>query len=181
MIILSSGELASRLSQLVWEHTTDFVEGGSVTPESGDEHSSIEGYPIDIDEILIFFLWLHTRVVQQAFAARYEPQIVKNVLDKMHRYVFTDLEEHGIPSSKLPLFEQIMSARYAEYYAAAKGEDGSVGRIAAGYVDATDGGSPQLKSALAGALARSVVEIGGPLRDFLEDVQPAPEPAVSPA
>lgn len=181
MIIMSTGELADRLSQFVWEHVTDFMENGSVTPESAPGRSVIEGYPVDVDEILTFFLWLHTRVVQQAFGGRYDPLVVKTVLDAMHRRVFTDLEEHGIAASKLPLFEQIMSARYTEYYAAAKGEDEAVGRVAARYVGRGQEVSPRLREALAGALAQSAVDIGGPLGDFLSDVRPAPEPTPSAA
>lgn len=181
MIIMTTGQLADRLSQFVWEHVTDFMEGGTVTPESQRGRSEIEGYPVDVDEILIFFLWLHTRVVQQAFAGRYEGPVVKEVLDAMHRRVFTDLEDHGIPASRLPIFEQVMSARYAEYYAGAKGEEQMVGRLAASNIDSSGDGPSEPREALAGALARSVVDIGGPLSDFLSEVQPAPEPAGSAA
>ena len=175
MTIMTDRELADRLSQLVWEHASDFLEGG--TPGGDVGADVLADRPVDIDEILIFFLWVHTHVVQQAYAGRYSPAVVKRLLDAMHRRVFADLEEHGIPSSRLPLFEQVISSRYADYYGAAKSETQRIGELAASYVDDEDGKG---REALAGALAQAAVEIAGPLKDFLLDVRLAPEPAVIP-
>ena len=175
MTILTAQELADRLSQLVWEHVTDFLEGGAPGSELGLD---LADHPVDIDELLIFFLWIHTHVVQQAYAGRYDADVVKNLLDAIHRRVFADLEEHGISSSRLPLFEQVISSRYAEYYGAAKSETRRVGELAAQLVD--DRTEPGERGALAGALAQASMEVAGPLRDFLVDVRIAPEPAVSP-
>ena len=104
--------------------------------------------------------------------------MVKRLLDAMHRRVFADLEEHGIPASRLPLFEQVISARYADYYAAAKSENERIGELAASFVD--DRPDERGQEALAAALAHASVEVAGPLKDFLLDVRLAPEPAVSP-
>ena len=176
MTIVTAGELADRLSQLVWEHVTDFLEGG--TPGSDMSSDVLADHPVDLDELLIFFLWVHTHVVQQAYAGRYEADVVKNLLDAMHRRVFADLEEHGIPSSRLTLFEQVISSRYAEYYGAAKSETERVGELAAALVDERP--KSDEREALAGVLAQASMEVAGPLRDFLLDLQLAPEPAVSP-
>lgn len=175
MTIMTDHELADRLSQLVWEHVTDFLEGGSPGSELRME---LADRPVDLDELLIFFLWVHTHVVQQAYAGRYSSSVVKQLLDAMHRRVFADLEEHGIAASRLPLFEQVISSRYAEYYAAAKSETQRIGELAASLVDDQSDGTD--RDALAAALAQASVEVAGPLRDFLVEVRLAPEPAVSP-
>ncbi len=176
MTILTDHELADRLSQLVWEHVTDFLEGGSPGSELGAD--LLADRPVDLDELLIFFLWVHTHVVQQAYAGRYSSDVVKRLLDAMHRRVFADLEEHGIASGRLPLFEQVISSRYAEYYAAVKSTTEPVGELAARLVDDESDGTD--RDALAAALAQASVEIAGPLRDFLLEVRLAPEPTVSP-
>lgn len=176
MNIVTDRELADRLSQLVWEHVSDFLEGGTPGGDIGAE--VLADHPVDLDEVLVFFLWVHTHVVQQAYAGRYPGGVVKRLLDAMHRRVFADLEEHGIPASRLPLFEQVISSRYADYYGAAKSEDLRIGEVAAAMIDerANDGA----RDALAAALAQASVEIAGPLRDFLLDLRLAPEPAISP-
>ena len=176
MTMLTARELADRLSQLVWEHVTDFLEGGAPGSDLGT--GVLEDHPVDLDELLIFFLWIHSHVVQQAYAGRYDADVVKGLLDAIHRRVFADLEEHGIPSSRLPLFEQVISSRYAEYYAAAKSEKQRIGELAAQLVDERTDESE--REALAGALAQASMEVAGPLRDFLLEVHIAPEPAVSP-
>ena len=177
MTILTDRELADRLSQLVWEHASDFLEGG--TPGGDLAPDLLANHPVDVDEVLIFFLWVHTHVVQQAYAGRYPAGVVKRLLDAMHRRVFADLEEHGIPASRLPLFEQVISSRYADYYAAAKSETQRIGELAASLID-DDQNDAEGTEALAAALAQASVEVAGPLRDFLVEVRLAPEPAVSP-
>ena len=176
MTIMTARELADRLSQLVWEHVTDFLEGGSPGSEIGS--GALADHPVDLDEVLIFFLWVHTHVVQQAYAGRYDAGVVRQLLDAMHRRVFADLEDHGIAASRLPLFEQVISSRYSDYYAAARSETERVGELAASLVD--DRGDVTRRQALSGALAQASMEIAGPLRDFLMDVRIAPEPVVSP-
>ncbi|HEX6589124.1 MAG TPA: hypothetical protein VF039_08880 [Longimicrobiales bacterium] len=176
MTIVTDRELADRLSQLVWEHASDFLEGG--TPGGDFGADLLADHPVDLDEVLIFFLWVHTHVVQQAYAGRYQGAVVKRLLDAMHRRVFADLEEHGIPASRLPIFEQVISSRYADYYGAAKSEDRRIGELAAALID--DQADETSRAALAAALAQASVEVAGPLRDFLLDVRLAPEPAVSP-
>ena len=176
MTIMTDRELADRLSQLVWEHASDFMEGG--TPGGDLAADVLADRPVDVDEVLIFFLWVHTHVVQQAYAGRYSGPVVKRLLDAMHRRVFADLEEHGIPSSRLPLFEQVISSRYADYYAAAKSENRRIGELAASLVD--DRADAEGRDVLAAALAQASVEVAGPLRDFLLEVRLAPEPMVTP-
>lgn len=178
MLMMTARELAVRLSQFVWEHVTDFMEEGSVSLDSGSAQRLIAGRAVDVDELLIYFLWVHTWTVQQSFGGRMDADAVKAVLDATHRQVFSDMEQHGITPNRLPLFEQIMSARYAEYYAAAKGETAKVGRVAAAYVDRADE-SGQVADALAAALAQAAVDVGGPLRDFLQDVDIIREPALA--
>lgn len=174
--IMSSRELGDRLSQLVWEHVTDFMEGGAPGSDIGTR--VLADHPVDVDELLVFFLWVHTHVIQQSYAGRYGPEVVKGVLDAMHQRVFADLEDHGIPSSRLPLFEQVISSRYADYYAAAKSERERVGKVAASLVD--DRADAPEREALAGELAQASIEVAGPLRDFLQEIRIAPEPVISP-
>lgn len=176
MTIVTDRELADRLSQLVWEHVSDFLEGGMPGGDVGAD--LLADHPVDLDEVLIFFLWVHTHVVQQAYAGRYPGEVVKRLLDAMHRRVFADLEDHGIPSSRLPIFEQVISSRYANYYGAAKSEDRLIGEVAAAHID--DRADELTRDALAAALAQASVEIAGPLKDFLLDVRLAPDLAVSP-
>ena len=176
MTIMTDRELADRLSQLVWEHVTDFLEGGSPGSEIGG--AVLADHPVDLDEVLIFFLWVHTHVVQQAYAGRYPSDMVKRLLDAMHRRVFADLEDHGIAASRLPLFEQVISSRYADYYAAAKSETQRIGELAASLVD--ERSEDRVREALSGALAQASMEIAGPLRDFLLDIRLAPEPVITP-
>ena len=176
MTIMTDRELADRLSQLIWEHASDFLEGDTPGGDLGAD--VLADRPVNVDEVLIFFLWVHTHVVQQAYAGRYSAPVVKRLLDAMHRQVFADLEDHGIPASRLPLFEQVISSRYADYYGAAKSESQRIGELAATLVD--DRKDTEGRETLAAALAQASVEVAGPLRDFLLDIRLAPEPLVSP-
>jgi hypothetical protein len=74
--------------------------------------------------------------------------------------------EHGTPSGQLPLFEQRVSARYAEYHQAAADSDEHLGEAVSRHLvgDAT-------RAALVDAIRERAVAVANPLRDFLEDVE----------
>lgn len=155
-------QLGEQLARLVWESVSDFIDA----PMSGGGAGTATAVPLVHEEVLILFLWVHTRACQQAFAGRADPAAVRAVLDSLHRAVYEDLEAHGIPRETLPLFEQRLSARYSAYYAAASREPTTVGDVAASYVT----GAEHVPPALTAALAESSLAVAGPLRDFLEDV-----------
>ena len=162
--------LGDHLARLVWESFTDFIEGeaegllrqiGAGTEEGLDQKIT--------EEMLIFLMWAHTRAVQLAFVGRVSQELLREALDAMHRAVFEDMVENGTPRSQLPLFEQRVSARYSEYYAAAEESDVRVGEIAlqhmAGALEASD---PELVSL---ALTERALIVANPLKDYLEDVK----------
>ena len=115
-------ELGDTLARLVWESFSDFVSDGDAEIPLGalgvPSHDGVpEEYPAE--EALIFLMWAHTRGVQLAFVGRAPDPLVKCGLDAMHRAVFEDMAQNGTPQSQLPIFEQRVSARYAEYHQAA--------------------------------------------------------------
>lgn len=150
----SPNALGEALAQIVWANFSDYLESGEA-----------EETDVIAEELLIFFLWVHTRACQQALGVTSDA--LKPTLDAMHRTVFEDLEAHGTPRDKLPLIEQRISARYSDYYAAADGEESTVGEVAARIVGGCDEADPRLSV----ALARAAIAAAGPLRDFLEDVE----------
>jgi hypothetical protein len=115
-----------------------------------------------MEEVLILFLWVHTRSCQQAFGTRSDPESLRLTLDSLHRAVYEDMEAHGISRDTLPLFEQRLSARYQAYYAAANGEPVTVVELAASHITGGDDVSP----AVCAALAESTMTAAGPLRDL---------------
>ena len=84
----------------------------------------------------------------------------------MHRAVFDDMVEHGTPAGQLPLFEQRVGARYAEYNQAAADSDQELSRVAVRHLTGRSGGPAQ-----AVALLDRALSVANPLRDFLEDVE----------
>jgi hypothetical protein len=166
-------DLADDLAVLVWENFTDFVsewEGDSTLDElklvdadgNADEHA--------VEEALIFLLWAHTRGAQQAFVGRAQPELLKRTLDALHEAVFEDMVENGTPRSQLPVFEQRASARYAEYNTAAAKSDASVGEAVVQHLTASS--DPPATSV--DIVTARAVEMAGPLRDYLEDVELIP-------
>ena len=82
--------------------------------------------------------------------------------------------EHGTSQAQIPVFEQRVSARYADYNVAARRSDPKVGQTALDHlVDAGALDSPTM----AQRLTERVVEIAHPLRDFLEGVELIPKVA----
>ena len=164
---MSAQELGENLAQLVWESFTDFVERRGIQAEAEEDGGTgVLAMPtVEPEEALIFFMWLHTRACQQACGS--DASWGKDVLDSMHRAIYEDLEEQTIPRVQLPLFEQRVSARYAEYYDAASREtEQQVVEVAARHVLVNEMRRPGILL----DLAEAATVTSGPLRDFLQDV-----------
>lgn len=155
--------LGDGLAQLVWECFSDFIETAPTTPTGPEGTPTPDLVP---EELLILFLWVHTRTCQQALAGRVDADTLRTTLDALHRAVFEDMEAHGVSREALPLFEQRVSARYSEYYAAASGDGHRFGNIAATRVSGRTTDNP----AFSALLAEATLAAAGPLRDFLDDI-----------
>ena len=160
--------LGDNVARLVWEHFSDFIaEGGAeaLLRDLGREVS--DGVPDGhaTEEILIFFMWAHTRGIQQAFVGRAPEDRLRATLDALHRAIFEDMATHGTPGSQLPIFEQRVGARYAEYYAASTVSDARVGEAALRHIAGSS--NPEL----GWSLAERAIVVAHPLKDFLEDVE----------
>lgn len=161
-------DLGDSLARLVWESFTDFLESAPVATTTGPDGEPTPD--LIAEELLILFLWVHTRACQQALAPRTDAGILKDTLDAMHRAVFEDMEAHGAARDALPLFEQRVSARYSEYYAAAGRGDQRIGEVAARRVSGKRTADPAFRA----ALAEAALVAAGPLRDYLDDVDITP-------
>jgi hypothetical protein len=75
---------------------------------------------------------------------------------------------NGTPEAQIPVFEQRVSARYAEFNAAAEVSDKRVGEVAVEYL--SDRVGRRVRGAAA-ALTERAIEVANPLRDFLEGVE----------
>ena len=161
-------ELGNSLARLVWESFSDFLSQDE--PEVTLQDLGIptdDGLPPGhvAEEALIFCLWTHTRGAQLAFVGR-SPELLRKGLDAFHRAVFEDMIKHGTPSIQLPLFEQRVGARYAEYSQAAASSDTELSRVALRHLTGGPGSEEQGLALLDRALS-----VANPLRDFLEDVE----------
>lgn len=168
---MTAGELGDAVARLVWESFIDDLEDPELPAHLQELDVSVEegGVPTRVmEELLIFQLWAHTRAVQLAYYERFDPARVREILDTLHRAVFKDLVEGGRPEAQIPVFEQRVSARYAEYYAAADSSDDAVGEAAARHLS---GGTAPPPRETAVALRTRAVEVSGPLRDYLEEVE----------
>jgi len=168
-IDMTPAQLGDDLARLVWECFTDFLERQPelAGPADLEPQQDPAGRALPLaEELLILFLWVHTRACQQVFAGKADPALLRDTLDSLHRAVFEDLEAHGISRDELALFEQRVGARYAEYYDAAAGGDLTIGEIAARHV----GGSVAARPVFQLSLAESAMAAANPLRDFLGDV-----------
>lgn len=169
---LSPEELGEHVAHMVWESYSDFMtseELARLVVRLGIP--TVDGVPEEdsAKELLILHLWAHTRAIQLGLAPREEAEgTVRQILDTLHRAVYDDLAESGYPRGQLPLFEQRVSARYADYYAAARSGDEVVGKVAARYLAAAP--PPEAGS----ILTRRAVEVARPLRDWLEEVEIRP-------
>ena len=101
------------------------------------------------------------------FIGRSDRTLVKEGLDAFHSALFQDMVDNGTPQSQVPLFEQRVAARYAEYYAAAERSDGELGKAVARHL----AGSRQSPDSLAAALTERAIAVANPLKDFLEEVE----------
>jgi hypothetical protein len=164
-------ELGDTLARLVWESFSDFVaEGDTEIPLGALGVPSQDGVPEEYpaEEALIFLMWAHTRGVQLAFFGRAASELVKRGLDAMHRAVFEDMAENGTPRSQLPIFEQRVGARYAEYHAAAGHSDSRLGEAVVRHLTSRDG---RRGEELERAVSERAIAVANPLRDFLEEVE----------
>ena len=167
---MTPGELGDSLARLVWESFSDFVSREDVeTPLPDVDTISDDKVSTHrtAEEALIFFMWAHTRGAQLAFLGRAPAQRIREALDALHRAVFEDMVEHGTPESQLPLFEQRVSARYAEYHQASAESDGLLGKAVSRHLkgeDPTDDALPE-------AIRERAVAVANPLKDFLEEVE----------
>ena len=163
-------ELGDTLARLVWESFSDFVADGDTEISLGALGvATHHGVPDEVpaEEALIFLMWAHTRGVQLAFVGRAPDPLVRRGLDAMHRAVFEDMAENGTPQSQLPIFEQRVSARYAEYHAAAARSDSKLGEVVLRHLTSRDG---QGGEQMARAISERAIAVANPLRDFLEEV-----------
>ncbi len=163
-------ELADTLARLVWESFSDFIADGDAESLLGDLGLTHEdGLPAEAvaEEILIFLMWAHTRGLQLAFVGRSARELVREGLDAFHSAIFQDMMDNGTPEPQLPLFEQRVSARYAEYYAAAERSDAELGIAVAANLAGSESGS----STLAAGLTERAIAVAKPLKDFLEEVE----------
>ena len=165
--------LADDLTVLVWESFTDFVSEWEGTSTLADfDLVDEEGHPDKraVEETLIFLMWAHTRGAQQAFVGRAPPELLKQALDGLHDAVLEDMVDNGTPRAHLPHFEKRVSTRYAQYHAAAAASDVALGEAVVHHLT----GSSNPPEPFAKAVTERAVEVTGPLRDYLEDVQLVP-------
>ncbi len=167
---MTTDELGDSLARLVWESFSDFLAHEDVeTPLPDPTLHEEDGTPdrAAAEEALIFFMWAHTRGAQLAFLGRIPDQIIRRGLDAMHRAVFEDMVQHGTPRSQLPIFEQRVSARYAEYHQAASESDERLGEAVSRHL----GGAASDRRETASAITERAIAVANPLRDFLEEVE----------
>jgi hypothetical protein len=161
-------ELGDSVARLVWENFSDFIaEGGAEAILRDLDRPVSDGMPDAnaAEEILIFFMWAHTRGVQLAFVGRAPEDRLRATLDALHRAIFEDMAAHGTPGSQLPIFEQRVGARYAEYYAAAAVSDARVGEVALQHIAGSS--NPEL----GWSLTERAIVAASPLKDYLDDVE----------
>jgi len=164
-------ELADNLARFVWESFSDYLadpETLAFLARLGIEVE--EGVPPEraAEELLIFHMWAHSRAVQLSFFRHDSPALVIDVLDQLHRAIFEDMVANGTPEPQIPVFEQRVSARYAEFYAAAEVSDKRVGEVALEHL--SDHSVPKVRGAAA-ILTERAIEVTNPLRDFLDGVE----------
>jgi hypothetical protein len=168
---MTTDELGDNLARLVWESFTDFLANEDVETPLSDApvFSEEDGEPDNqaAEEALIFFMWAHTRGVQLAFLRRAPDQVIRRGLDALHRAIFDDMVAHGTPESQLPIFEQRVGARYAEYHHASAESDERLGEAVCRHLT----GSPKDCQKVAQAITERAIAVAHPLRDFLEEVE----------
>lgn len=165
---MTPGELGDSLARLVWESFSDFLaqEDVETLPDVGTLYDDDGSAHRTAEEALIFFMWAHTRGAQLAFMGRAPDDRIREGLDALHRAVFEDMIKNGTPESQLPLFEQRVSARYAEYHQAAAESDDKLGAAVSRHLVGEGA-----RQSIAEAIRERAVAVANPLRDFLEEVE----------
>ena len=175
---MTPDELGDSLARLVWESFSDFVaesERERALPGLvGPGHPEAPGQAAE--EALVFFMWAHTRGAQLAFIGRTQDDLVREGLDMMHRAVFDDMMLHGTPAAQLPIFEQRVGARYAEYAAAAEHSNARLGRAVVRHLE----GRELVADGAVRAIVERAIAVANPLKDFLQDVELIEEGAPDP-
>jgi hypothetical protein len=167
---MTPGELGDSLARLVWESFSDFLSREDVEtplPDVDTLSDDVDVTEHTAEEALIFFMWAHTRGAQLAFLGRAPDQRIREGLDALHKAVFEDMVEHGTPEVQLPIFEQRVSARYAEYHQAAAESDGRLGDAVSRHLQAEEVVLDQMSE----AIRERAIAVANPLKDFLEDVE----------
>jgi len=162
-------ELGDSLARLVWESFSDFLSQEDVETPIDDVSTLYDDNAAahrTAEEALIFFMWAHTRGVQLAFLGRAPDDRIREGLDALHKAVFEDMVDNGTPEAQVPLFEQTVSARYAEYHQAAAESDGKLGEAVGRHLL---GGT--VRDSTNAAIRERAVAVAHPLRDFLEEVE----------
>lgn len=166
---MTTHELGDSLTRLVWESFSDFISQDDVETPLADMSTLYDDDGTSArtaEEALIFFMWAHTRGAQLAFFGRTPDERIRQGLDALHSAVFEDMVENGTPKSQLPLFEQRVSARYAEYHQAAAESDNKLGEAVSRHIL---GGIE--RDTTAAAIQERAIAVANPLKDFLEDVE----------
>lgn len=166
---MTPSELGDSLARLVWESFSDFIAKEDVDSPIFDVDTLNDDDGTDLntaEEALIFFMWAHTRGAQLAFLGRAPDELIRQGLDAMHGAIFEDMVDNGTPKSQLPLFEQRVSARYAEYHQAAAESDDKLGQAVSRHLL---GGI--VRESTTEAIRERAVAVANPLRDFLEEVE----------
>ena len=166
---MTTDELGDNLARLVWESFSDFLAREDVETPLPELGHLEEGNPDTqtAEEALIFFMWAHTRGAQLAFLGRVPDQTIRKGLDALHRAVFEDMVAQGTPGAQLPIFEQRVSARYAEYHQAASESDVRLGEAVSMHSRAIRSRCAEI----AAAITERAIAVANPLRDFLEEVE----------
>lgn len=159
---MSAEEVGDHLALLAWHSFLDFLVN-SVTRST----PACQAEGLMTEEVLILFLWVHTRVCQNAFCGRADTQLQRSVLNRMHRVIFESLEARGMDHAELPLFEQRVGARYSEYNAVADRDASQFAAVAACRCNGGDEVQPSLRQYLAEAASAAA----GPLGDYLSDIE----------
>ena len=166
---MTPAELGDSLARLVWESFSDFLareDAETPLPNVDALYEHEERWNRTVEEALIFFLWAHTRSAQLAFMGRAPEELIRGGLNALHQAVFEDMLENGTPSSQLPMFEQRVSTRYAEYHQAAAESDDRLGQLLSRHL-----AGDTKRASLIEAITERAGAVANPLRDFLGDVE----------
>ena len=163
-------ELGDNLARLVWESFSDFLAQEDMETPLPDVDTLYDDdgttlRTAEAEEALIFFMWAHTRGAQLAFMGRAPDDRIRAGLDALHSLVFDDMVENGTPKSQVPIFEQRVGARYAEYNQAASDSDEKLGRAVSRHLIG------DVRESTSDAIKERAVAVANPLRDFLEEVE----------